>query len=143
MSQESAGGAEQATEYDFPAGLPAFEELRRFRLVARPEFAPLMLLESAEREGLRFVCAPARLLAPGYRVEMSEEDEALLGLPAGGGGRRLECLAIVTFPASGAPTANLMAPLLLDAGTRRGVQSIQASSGYSHCHPLHQEGSCW
>jgi flagellar assembly factor FliW len=124
-------------EYEFPAGLPAFEQLRRFRVVERPEFAPLVLLESTEREGLRFVCAPARLLDAGYRLEMNDEDRAVLGWAAEEAAGRLECLAIVTFPADGAPTANLMAPVLLDPERRRGVQSIQSRAGYSACHPLH------
>lgn len=124
-------------EYEFPAGLPAFEQLRRFRVVEKPEFAPLVLLESAEREGLRFVCAPARLLDAGYLVELNEEDRAALGWTAEESAGSLECLAILTFPANGVPTANLMAPVLLDREGRHGVQSIQAKAGYSPCHPLH------
>lgn len=143
MTVPAAEGAGQSLEFDFPAGLPAFEQERRFRLVENPEFAPLVLLQSTNTPSLRFVCAPAALLDPAYRPETSEEDEALLGRGAGvASSGRLICLAILTFPESGPPTANLMAPILLDPMTRRGVQCVQSSPRYSHCHPLRREPPC-
>jgi flagellar assembly factor FliW len=89
------------------------------------------------------VCAPARLLEPGYRPHTSEDDEALLECgPEDAAAGRLLCLAIVTFPEAGPPTANLLAPVLLNELTGRGVQSIQCSGEYSHCHPLRGEAPC-
>lgn len=130
-------------EFEFPAGLPAFEQERRFRLVVRPDFSPLVLLQSAASPALRFVCAPARLLDAGYRPEMSEDDEALLGCGAeDAAGGQLLCLAILTFPEAGPPTANLMAPVLLNPATGRGMQCIQSPAAYSHCHPLRGEAPC-
>lgn len=143
MTDRAAETARLVMEFDFPAGLPAFEQERRFRLVAQPEYSPLVLLESAARPGLRFVCAPARLLEPGYRPHTSEDDEALLECgPEDAAAGRLLCLAIVTFPEAGPPTANLLAPVLLNELTGRGVQSIQCSGEYSHCHPLRGEAPC-
>ena len=143
MSNQSAERAGALMEFEFPVGLPAFEQERRFRLLTRPEFSPLAVLESAGRPELRFVCAPAQLLDAGYRVETSEEDEAVLECgPEDAGAGHLLCLAILTFPESGPPTANLMAPVLLNPGTGRGVQSIRPECGYSHCHPLRGGEPC-
>jgi len=122
--------------FEFPCGLPAFEDERSFVLVERPDFSPLVLLQSSARPGLRFVCVPASVLVPDYRFELGEEESALLGEG------RHDCLAILTFPRSGEPTANLMAPIVLSRESMRGVQSIQSVSGYSHCHPLREEGTC-
>lgn len=106
--------------YYFEDGLPGFEQEHEFRLEAPPHLAPLLLLASAVTPGLRFVCVPAQILLADYQWE-----------PPGG------CaLAILTFPETGAPTANLLAPLVLDPRTRRGAQVIQADSGYSCQHPL-------
>jgi len=37
------------------------------------------------------------------------------------------------------PTANLLAPIVVNFRRQVGLQVIQASSGYSHCHPLHAQ----
>lgn len=143
MTVAAAESVELEMEFEFPAGLPAFEQERRFRLVARPEHTPLVLLESMASPGLRFVCAPVRLLHPDYRPEASEDDLALLGCgEQGAADGRLLCLAILTFPESSPPTANLLAPLLLNPDTGRGVQSIQPGGAYSHCHPVRGDAPC-
>jgi len=122
--------------FDFPLGLPAFEDGKEFILIERPDFAPLLLLQSASRPELRFVCVPCLALDDAYHFELREEEVAILG--AG----RYECLAILTFSRCGPPTANLMAPVVLSRASMRGVQCIQSNSSYSHCHPLRQEASC-
>jgi len=116
--------------FEFPLGLPAFEDEKRFLLIERAEFSPLVLLQSAVRPELRFVCAPPSILDPDYSFEISDEDQALLGQGP------CQCLAILTFPSAGIPTANLMAPVVICHSTGRGMQIIQTLSSYSHCHPL-------
>jgi hypothetical protein len=54
--------------FEFPLGLPAFEDEKRFLLIERAEFSPLVLLQSAVRPELRFVCAPASILDPDYVI---------------------------------------------------------------------------
>ncbi len=131
------GVADRPLEFDFPLGLPAFETLRRLRLVRPQEFEPLVLLESLEVSGLKFVCAPLELIAPDYVLELLTEEEALLGA-----GKELIRLAILTFPEAGGPTANLLAPVVLNPATRRGLQSVQAGSVHSHCHALRGGARC-
>jgi flagellar assembly factor FliW len=130
----------QVTRYRFPFGIPAFEHLTDFRLVENPAWAPLVVLESESDPPVKFACAPVRLLMPGYQLELSEAEEAALELPPGGG--ELILLAILTFPQAGPPTANLLAPVVLNPDKRLGVQSVQAHFPYSHLHPLRQEPPC-
>lgn len=132
-----ACGAAQPTSpsgcFEFVSGLPAFEDQTRFRLVEKPEFAPLVVLESASAPELRFICAPVDLLVSGFQYDLSEEEHAALG-----DGDRI-CLAVLTFSESAPPTANLMAPILLCPASGRGVQAIQAEPRYSHCQPIRRE----
>lgn len=123
--------------YEFPAGLPAFETERSFRLEAPQELAPLRLLVSQQSPGLRFVCTPASVLMPGYAYCLDPSESELLSESASAPRpEELECLIVLTFPRDGAPTANLLAPLVLNHETHKGVQSIQVASEYSHVHPL-------
>lgn len=120
-------------EFDFPAGLPAFEKHIRFRLTTGPPYAPLVFLESLVAPHPRFICLPATEFFPGYEWRTDAAEEELLGE-----GPRL-CLAILTFPEEGAPTANLLAPVVLGLATRRGVQSIQTGGGWAADYPLPAE----
>jgi flagellar assembly factor FliW len=133
---------------DFPAGLPAFETLRRFVLAQVEQFAPFLILASADSPGVRFVCVPIGLLDPCYRFELTPEEGAAVGLPG-----TEYCadrpapllLAIVTLPGSGAATANLASPVVIDPESRRGVQVILSTGGYSHAAPLapcEREAAC-
>ncbi|MBI4893689.1 MAG: flagellar assembly protein FliW [Acidobacteria bacterium] len=131
------GAAPAPLDFEFPLGLPAFEHLRRFRLVRQEEFSPLVLLESGERAGLRFVCAPLELLDPQYQLELQPGEAGLLG--AGDG---LLKLVVLTFPEEGCPTANLLAPVVLNPATGRGLQTVQAGSSYSPCQALRGGGGC-
>lgn len=126
--------------YRFPAGIPAFESHVRFRLVENPRFAPIVLLESEIDPSVRFACAPVELIAPGYQLELSSEERELLGGPADGA--PLLVLAILTFREGRPPTANLLAPIVLNPAAAAGVQSVQCNSPYSHVHPLREEAQC-
>lgn len=132
--------AARVTVYRFPSGIPAFEHLTCFRLIQDPAWAPLAVLESDSEPPVRFVCAPVPLLMPGYRLELSDDDRATLQWSGDDTGLLL--LAILTFPQDGAPTANLLAPVVLNQDSRLGVQSVQTHLPYSHLHPLRPEPPC-
>jgi len=125
---------EPSIHYEFPQGLPAFERETNFRLLEPPAIHPLALLESLSTPGLRFVCIAIHWLVPSYRFELSDDEKSNLQ-----GDQDLKCLALVTFPENGSPTANLRAPVLLNPVTRRGLQSIQTDSSYDLFHPLHPD----
>lgn len=118
----------------FPAGLPAFEHETEFLLVEREATAPVVFLQSVLTPDLAFITLPVAALAPDYPLALSPEDNLALGGepdPAS-----LLTLAIVTVGQSRRPTANLMAPVVIDTARRCGAQLLQPASGYSHVHEL-------
>ncbi len=138
--QNNTGPCEiRRTTYNFPLGIPAFEHVTRFSLVENPLFAPLVVLESETVPPLRFACAPVGFLMPDYQLELSGDESVLLGPiePS-----RLLVLAILTFSEAAPPTANLLAPVVLNPASGIGLQSVQANLLYSHIHPLREASPC-
>lgn len=139
LPQQADGGAGASEVIEFPAGLPAFENERRFELQAPPEFAPLVFLQSLASPALSFVTLPVECVDPHYRPAVLPEDWALLGWDAAGPGRAgadLLCLVILTLSESRAPTANLMAPVFIRRSTRLAVQAVRDDDTYSCQHPV-------
>lgn len=124
---------------EFPAGLPGFEQEKRFLPIEHPAAKPIIFLQSLGSPGLCFITLPARVLAPDFSLAFSPEDLHLLSFADDARpeiGRDVLCLAIVSVSEGKPPTANLLAPLVVNVVNRRGVQAIQAESGYSHQHPV-------
>jgi flagellar assembly factor FliW len=125
------------TVITFPAGLPAFEPCRRFLPIEDAVRRPFIFLQSLEDPHLCFLTVPVAALDPGYQLKMSPHDLATIGLqrpPAHGGD--LQCLAVISFGGNGAATANLLAPIVVNAATRQAVQAVRDDSVYHCCHPL-------
>jgi flagellar assembly factor FliW len=124
---------------EFPAGLPGFEQERRFLPIEHPASRPIVFLQSVSRAGLCFITLPVRTLAPDFTLSLAAEDLELLAFEAAAHpeiGRDVLCLAIVSVSEGKPPTANLLAPVVVNIEARLGVQAIQAGSGYSHQHPV-------
>ena len=127
---------------EFPVGLPAFDSDTRFILVERPDLAPVIFLQSLVHADLCFFAVPAECVDPSFTLRAPDEELALLGDAAPNPGDLL-CLALLTFREEQPPTANMMGPVVIHRGTRRGRQIIQYDSGYSFEYPLEaQEEPC-
>ncbi|MGE5645441.1 MAG: flagellar assembly protein FliW [Acidobacteriota bacterium] len=125
--------------FEFPAGLPGFEQERAFLPLELPGARPLVLFQSLRTPGLCFLTLPVLSVDADYKLDAAPEDLALIGLPEGGRpriGADVLCVAIVSVAEDRPATVNLLAPLVVNLATRRGVQAIQAGSGYSHQHEL-------
>ncbi|MCW5979872.1 MAG: flagellar assembly protein FliW [Bryobacteraceae bacterium] len=123
----------------FPVGLPAFEDERQFVLIEQSATIPVIFLQSLARPDLAFITLPMAVVEPSYRLSVSPEDLELLQLPPdipATSPENVLCLAIVTVPEAGPPTANLMAPVVICRESRCAVQAIQSDSAYSHQHVL-------
>jgi len=132
---------EAQSALEFPCGLPGFEERRRFVAVRFPENDPLIYLQSLEDPDLCFITMPILAVDPNYRLKMNREDLGHLGLPAARQpriGEDVLCVTVVAIRESG-PTANLLAPIVINLQTRRAVQAIAPQSDYSHQHELTPE----
>jgi flagellar assembly factor FliW len=128
----------EGSEIEFPCGLPGFEERRRFLAVQLPQTNPLIFLQSLEDRGLCFITLPVLAVDPRYRLRLSAEDLERLGFSTGRQpriGPDVMCLAVLSIRAAG-PTANLLAPVVVNVANLRAVQAVMADSGYSHQHLL-------
>jgi len=115
---------------EFPNGIPAFESERRFRLTDRE---PLLFLESENNKEVSFLLLPVALIDSDYRLSLTAEDRALLNASAES---RLLCLAVLTAAEDSPPTANLLAPVVVNLDCGRAVQAVRSDSVYSHKHLL-------
>ena len=87
---------------------------------------------------LCFITIPARVVEPQYRLRIMEQDLEVLGYPADCQpviGRDVLCLAVLSIRESG-PTANLLAPVVVNLKSHTAVQAVAPDSGYSHQHAL-------
>jgi len=139
-------------EYDeesvlvFPDGIPAFEQERRFVAIRQPLNEPLVFLQSLARADLCFVALPVHSICAGYRLQMAPEDLQALGLPPDRQpaiGREVLCLSLLAVEENAPPTANLLAPIVVNLRTQCARQAIQTGSAYSHREELPlREAAC-
>jgi flagellar assembly factor FliW len=123
---------------EFPCGLPGFEDCRKFVVVRLPQSDPLIYLQSLEDPGLCFITMPVLSVDPEYRLRVSDEDLDLLGLSSARQpriGDDVLCLTVVSMKEDG-PTANLLAPVVVNVRSLKAVQAISPDSRYSHQHAL-------
>jgi flagellar assembly factor FliW len=137
---------ETGSEIEFPAGLPAFEERRKFVLIQLPKTHPLLFLQSLEDPDVCFPVLRALAVDPHYRLRLAKEDLRRLDLPTSRQprvGEDIECLAVVALRKDGA-TANLLAPVIVNLRKMQAVQAVGGDS-YSLQHPLRppdKAGAC-
>lgn len=130
---------EEESVIEFPAGLPGFEDEHRFLLVDHAASRPVAFLQSVCVGRLCFITMPVPALAPGFRLSAAAEDLRTIALDPSRQpeiGKDVLSLAIVSIADDGTPTADLLAPLLINLEKRLGVQAIQDEPQYSHCEPL-------
>ena len=138
--------ADESASIVFPAGLPGFETCRRFTILHHPEQPALIFLQSLERAELCFLAVPVQMLRRNYDLAVSDEDLALLGLPAGhrpDPRSEVLALAILSLSEGEPPTANLVAPVVVHLAARRAVQAIRSDGAYTCAEPfLEEEAVC-
>ncbi|HVW07879.1 MAG TPA: flagellar assembly protein FliW [Bryobacteraceae bacterium] len=125
--------------YTFPVGLPGFEDQQSFCFLTIPGSEPLLFLQSTTSANLCFVLLPILAVDPDYRIALTEEELAMLQLPAGSNpriGREILCAALVCSEGSARHTVNLMSPIVVNLKAKTGLQVIHSESDYSHRHPL-------
>ena len=132
---------EPESELEFPGGLPGFDSRRRFVAVRFVESDPIVYLQSLEDPDLCFITMPILAVDPRYKLRVKGEDLGQLGLTAARQpriGEDVLCLAVLSIRETG-PTANLLAPIVVNLRNRRAVQAVAPESEYSHQHALMPE----
>ncbi|PTD95929.1 flagellar assembly protein FliW [Pseudothauera lacus] len=119
---------------DFPAGLPGFEQCKRFALVHEEgSEVAVLVLQSADDPDVAFSLADPATLGIHYEFALSDEESALLGLA-----KPEDALVTVIVRKdgsdAGSPTtaglrANFMAPVVINAAGRRGLQKVFTKVG--------------
>jgi flagellar assembly factor FliW len=130
---------EEGTCFEFPWGLPAFEEERRFVPLEIPRHHPLVFLQSTATPALCFIALPVLAAHPEYALAVSPDDLQALSLredrqPAVG--REVLVLALLSIHEDAPATANLLAPVVVNLSNRRALQAVRSDSVYSHVQPL-------
>jgi flagellar assembly factor FliW len=120
---------------EFPAGLPGFAALRRFLMLQPEHTAPVTFLQSLDEGQLCFLTMPVELVDPRYELALAPEDLRMLEVEDAAGPRLLAHV-ILTVPAEGPATANLLAPVVVAPQTRRGVQAVRSDFRYAAAVPL-------
>ena len=127
-----------ASAIEFPNGLPGFEQRSQFVALRFEDTQPLVFLQSLEDAGLCFITLPVLAIDPQYQLRVTREDRELVGLSPGEPlriGADVLCLAVVSLHETG-PTANLLAPIVVNLRNQKAVQAVDAESAYSHQHRL-------
>ncbi len=126
----------------FPEGLPGFEGCRRFMLVPHSgadgtKDSPFEWLQSLDDGSLAFLAMDPRLVFPHYDPHLPSGELSSLSLErTDRGGARM--YALLTVP-KGDPcgiTANLMAPVVVNAQARLGKQIVATGDCYGLRHRL-------
>jgi flagellar assembly factor FliW len=124
--------------FEFPNGLPGFEDRRHFVPVQNPRTAPVVFLQSLEEPSLCFTALPIWVIDPEYRLRIMEQDLEVLRFPPDYRpriGADILCLALLSIRQSGT-TANLLAPVVVNLSNYKAVQAVSPEAIYSHRHPL-------
>lgn len=119
---------------EFPAGLPGFEDCKKFTLLELGDenSSGVGILQSVDRPEIAFSVAEPDQFGLHYEFSLTTEEEQILRVT------RIEDVAVFlilrrddgTVAAGELPVkANLMAPLVINAMERIGIQKIIASVG--------------
>ena len=111
---------------DFPAGIPGFENCRRFVLIVSADLSPLGCLKAVDSPEASFLVIDPALLSLGYDLRLGEFERARIGAI---GDEPLLWLAIVTITGNSA-TANLCAPVVINPRRMLGCQFIRDSEKF-------------
>lgn len=110
----------------FPAGVPGFEECRRFVVLSSRELEPFKCLQSVEGPTASFLAVDPRRAFPEYRCVLSDVDRARLGELDE---RSLVWLAVVSV-LDDKTQVNLRAPVVINPARMLGYQLMPSNSLY-------------
>jgi flagellar assembly factor FliW len=127
--------------YQFPLGIPGFDDEKQFVLLNIPGKEPLVFLQSVATQTLCFLALPILVVDPVYELCVSIQDLRILDLEPTRQprlGSEALVLALLAIEKGQDATANLLAPVVINVAKRRAVQAIRCDSVYSHRQSLPQ-----
>lgn len=107
----------------FPEGLPAFERVREFVIIANEEEAPFLWLQAVSIPNLAFVTIDPFLVYPDYRPNISDDDVKALQIEKEEDVFILGIVNITNDPNEGI-TTNLVGPVVINWRKKLGKQVV-------------------
>ena len=121
----------------FDDGIPGFEGLRSFILLSVDEYTPFKWLQSLDDTDIAFVIIDPKVVVKDYKVEINEEAIRLLDIKDI---NHLLVFAIVVIPEEiEKMTANLKAPIIINAENNKAMQILLDNDEYMIKHPILKE----
>lgn len=114
----------------FPLGVPGFNRLSQFFFVPVPDNPAFCWLQAVAAPEVAFLLTDPFLFFPDYVVNLPEAERELLGVERE---EDATVYVILRVPRDGKAqdiTANLLAPLIINRRTRRGLQLVQEGTAY-------------
>jgi flagellar assembly factor FliW len=113
---------------EFPAGLPGFEDCKRFALVHEEGADAVELLQSVDDPEVVFALADPASFGIHYEFKLTDDEQAALSLNS----PEQALVAVIVrkdeagegSPACAGLRANFMAPLVINVEARRGLQKV-------------------
>ncbi len=121
----------------FDDGIPGFEGLKSFILLSVDEYTPFKWLQSLDDTNIAFVIIDPKAIVKDYKVELDEETVKLLDIKDL---NHILVFAIVVIPDEiEKMTANLKAPIIINAENNKGMQILLDNDDYMIKHPVLKE----
>jgi flagellar assembly factor FliW len=105
----------------FPDGLPAFEHVREFVLIANEGEEPFLWLQAVSAPNLAFIVIDPFLVHQQYAPDICDEDVDTLGLESP---EDAFVLSIVNLQSEEGVTCNLVGPIVINVKQQIGKQVI-------------------
>ena len=120
----------------FPHGIPGFENDREYAIFpVVDEEGPFYYMHAVSNPDLCLVLAVPFVFFPDYELELPSENLEILGIVESE--RDLAVFVVLTIPGDFRDTtANLLAPIIVNPATRRGLQYVIENSRYQTKHPI-------
>lgn len=119
----------------FEEGIPGFKELQKYIIIEdEEEDSPFVYLQSIEDGAVSFIIINPFILKPDYTVDIKDQYISTLG---GGKKEQFSLFVIATVVEKfELATVNLLAPIIIQNDTRKGMQVILEKTEYTTKHRI-------
>ncbi|GIP35599.1 flagellar assembly protein FliW [Paenibacillus sp. J2TS4] len=125
---------EESSIIYFTQGIPGFEELSKYVLIYPEDSQPFAYLQSLEWGELAFIVTDPFLFNPQYQFEVTDHQKEELQIKSN---EDISVWVIVTVTNRlQEATMNLMAPIIVNAKSKKAKQFVLHNTSYQTKHPL-------